>query len=88
MDLGDASCIKTVANYVYLAVPKDIAEKIGTGSLFEERAGAGLGVGILAVNLENKQVEVRVEAKEIYIWRSELRDALVRMVKSQLGIKE
>jgi len=42
--LGRCFVYKTVANYVYLAVPKDIAEKIGTGSLFEERAGAGLGV--------------------------------------------
>jgi hypothetical protein len=86
--LGRCFVYKTVANHVYLAVPKDIAEKIGTDSLFEEKEGAGLGVGILAIDLGGNKVEVRVEAKETSGLRSDLRDILVKMVKSKLGIKE
>jgi hypothetical protein len=86
--LGRCFVYKTVANYVYLATPKEVAEKIGTGSLFEEKSGVGLGVGVLAVDPESKKVEVRVEAKEIYVWHDDLRDILVRMVKSMLGVRE
>ncbi|MDT7886091.1 MAG: hypothetical protein RQ968_01805 [Thermoproteota archaeon] len=86
--LGRCFVYKMVANYVYLALPKEIAEKIGTDSLFEEKQGAGLGVGILAVDLEGNKVEVRVEAKETFGLRIDLRDILVKMVKSKLGIKE
>jgi hypothetical protein len=86
--LGRCFVYKTVANYVYLALPKEVAEKIGTGSLFEERYGVGLGVGVIGVDPETKEVEERVEAKEITSWRNDLREALVGMVKSALGIKE
>jgi len=88
--LGRCFVYKTVANYVYLAIPREVAEKIGTDSLFEERSGVGLGVGVLAVDPEAKKVEERVEAKEVssYSWHNDLRKTLIGMVKSTLGIRE
>lgn len=81
--LGRCFVYETVADYVYLAVPKDVAEEIGAGSLFED-----LKVGILSVDPETRKVEEKVKAKELYPGRNDLRGILLKMVKSTLGIRE
>jgi hypothetical protein len=88
--LGRCFVYRTVADYVYLAIPRKIADRIGAGSLFEERSGVGLGVGILAVDPETGEVEERVEAGEVdpRSWHGDLRKTLIGMVKSTLGIRE
>jgi hypothetical protein len=81
--LGRCFVYETVANHVYLAVPKDVAEKIGTRSLYED-----LKVGVLAVDPETKEIEEKVKAKEIYPARHDLREILLKMLKSTLKIRE
>jgi len=79
--LGRCFVYRTVADYVYLAVPRKIADRIGVGSLFEERFGVGLGVGVLAVDPETGEVDPRS-------WHGDLCKTLIGMVKSTLGIRE
>jgi hypothetical protein len=83
--LGRCYVYQTVADYVYLALPKKLAEKIGPGSFFERE----LRIGILSVNKVNDKidVEVKIRAQKIYLHRHEMRMVLMDMVKAALNIR-
>ncbi|RSN78687.1 MAG: hypothetical protein DSO07_00805 [Thermoproteota archaeon] len=78
--LGRCLIYQKVADFVYLALPRRIAEGIGENSLYKD-----FGIGILSV--DGDRVEERVKAEQQYSHRSELREILLSMVKAVLGVK-
>jgi hypothetical protein len=78
--LGRCLVYQKVADFVYLALPRRIAEGIGENSLYKD-----FGIGILSV--DGDRVEERVKAEQQYSHRSELREILLSMVKAALGVK-
>jgi hypothetical protein len=76
--LGRCLVYQKVADFVYLALPRRIAEGIGESSLYKD-----FGIGILLV--DGDRVEERVKAEQQHSHRSELREILLSMVKAALG---
>jgi hypothetical protein len=78
--LGRCLVYQKVADFVYLALPKRVAEGIGESSLYKD-----FGIGVLSV--DGDRVEEKVKAGQQYSYRSELREILLSMVKAALGVK-
>jgi hypothetical protein len=78
--LGRCLVYQKVADFVYLALPRRIAEGVGENSLYKD-----FGIGVLSV--DGDRVEERVEAGRQYSHRYELREVLLSMVKAALGVK-
>ena len=78
--IGRCRIFQLTSNYVYLALPSHLADKIGTKSLYED-----LGIGVLSVD-KYGVVEVKVEAKESHPYSTPIRDLFLAMVRSALGI--
>ena len=78
--IGRCEVFKVVADFVYLALHEDnIANKIGANSLYER-----MEVGVLSVSLGD--VKVKTPAKRLYNQDHYLREVMLAMVKSALGI--
>lgn len=82
--IGRCVIYKTIADYVYLALPERTASKIGSNSLYELWS-----IGILSVS-DDGIVKEKVKAKKNTRPESEfeLRSVVLKNIRSVLGIKQ
>ena len=79
--IGRCRVFQTVADYVYLALPQQFVDKIGSSSLYEKE----LKIGILSVGKD--EIKEHSKADKVYSHRHELRTVLMSMVKAALNIR-
>lgn len=79
--IGRCEVFSTVTDFVYLALPKIMADRIGSEALFK-----AMKVGVLSV--EEGNVDVKVKAEQNYLHQYNLRQTLLAMVKARLNIGE
>ncbi len=76
--IGRCAVLRMIVDYVYLALPEEYAMKIGSKSFF----GEGLGIGLLSVGKEVKEI---AKAPESYHKVVEIATLLKSMVRSMTG---